>query len=68
MAILFYLMTLNSVVNPWIYLMFNANLVESLKVIICPCIDSSSSRPVSPNNPLRRSRKFRLCAGIFYFY
>ena len=35
MVWLFWLLTLNSVVNPWIYMMFNANLVESLLHIFC---------------------------------
>jgi hypothetical protein len=35
MVWLFWLLTLNSVVNPWIYMMFNANLVESLCHIFC---------------------------------
>ena len=30
MAILYWLMTLNSVVNPWIYMFFNVSLVETL--------------------------------------
>ena len=38
MMILYYCMTLNSVVNPWIYMMFNYNLVESLRHLLCPCI------------------------------
>ena len=36
MQFLFWLLTLNSVVNPWIYLVFNNNLVESLKRLFCP--------------------------------
>jgi hypothetical protein len=35
MVWLFWLLTLNSVVNPWIYMMFNANLVESLCHLFC---------------------------------
>ena len=61
LIILYYMLTLNSVVNPWIYMMFNFNLVESLRVILCPCISRRTSRPVSPNNPLRRSKRFILC-------
>ena len=38
MIILYYCMTLNSVVNPWIYMMFNCNLVESLRHLLCPCL------------------------------
>ena len=38
MMILYYCMTLNSVVNPWIYMMFNCNLVESLRHLLCPCL------------------------------
>ena len=33
---LFWLLTLNSVVNPWIYMIFNVNLVESLYRVCCP--------------------------------
>ena len=29
-------MTLNSVVNPWIFMMFNTHLVDSLKRLFCP--------------------------------
>ena len=36
MVWLFWLLTLNSVVNPWIYMMFNVNLVESLYRVCCP--------------------------------
>ena len=62
LIIFYYMLTLNSVVNPWIYMMFNFNLVESLKVILCPCFSRrAASRPVSPNNPLRSSKKFMLC-------
>ena len=35
MRVLFYLMTLNSAVNPWIYMIFNANLVEALCNACC---------------------------------
>ena len=59
--VLHYLMTLNSVVNPWIYMLFNKNLVESLKAILCPCL-GQGSRPVSPNNPLGNTRRF-ICMG-----
>ncbi len=34
---LFWLLTLNSVVNPWIYMFFNANLVEALWNACCVC-------------------------------
>ncbi len=36
MKFLFWLLTLNSVVNPWIYLAFNGNLVDSLIRIFSP--------------------------------
>ena len=36
MVWLFWLLTLNSVVNPWIYMIFNVNLVESLARVCCP--------------------------------
>ena len=35
MRVLFYLMTLNSAVNPWIYMIFNANLLEALCNACC---------------------------------
>ena len=35
MRVLFYLMTLNSAVNPWIYMIFNPNLVEALCNACC---------------------------------
>ena len=38
---LFWLLTLNSVVNPWIYMFFNRNLVESL-AHLCYCNDTST--------------------------
>ena len=44
MMILYYCMTLNSVVNPWIYMMFNCNLVESLRHLLCPCIGEYMSQ------------------------
>ena len=34
---LYWLLTLNSVVNPWIYMFFNVNLVESLYRACCCC-------------------------------
>ena len=37
MTWLFWLLTLNSVVNPWIYMFFNANLVEALWNACCVC-------------------------------
>ena len=35
MRVLYYLMTLNSAVNPWIYMIFNPNLVEALCNVCC---------------------------------
>ena len=50
---LFWLLTLNSVVNPWIYLAFNNNLVESLKRLFCPSRQEDHRRRGLP----KRSRK-----------
>jgi len=41
---LFYLLTLNSVVNPFLYLAFNANLVESLTRFFCPGLQGHDER------------------------
>ena len=41
MRFLFWIMTLNSVVNPWIFMMFNTHLVDSLKRLFCQsCYES----------------------------
>ena len=55
-AWIFYLMTLNSVVNPWIYMIFNSNLVESLERLFCPsCYDSRHNAHPAGKKALRRS-------------
>ncbi len=48
LAWLFWLLTLNSVVNPWIYMFFNVNLVEVLWRLCCP---ASGCCPCSPRCP-----------------
>ena len=61
MMILYYCMTLNSVVNPWIYMMFNCNLVESLRHLLCPCIGEYASHRTSCN----RTSKHDLLLFLF---
>lgn len=48
---LFWLLTLNSVVNPWIYMFFNANLVQALYGLILCCPQGPQFR-----SELNRSR------------
>ena len=43
MTWLFWLLTLNSVVNPWIYMFFNVNLVEALCRACCPGYEDAYS-------------------------
>ena len=47
-------MTLNSVVNPWVYMMFNANLVESLERLFCPACYESRQNSRSGNASLKK--------------
>ena len=47
-------MTLNSVVNPWVYMMFNANLVESLERLFCPACYESRQNSRSGNVSLKK--------------
>ncbi|CAN7937976.1 unnamed protein product [Ixodes hexagonus] len=39
--------SLNSCVNPWIYLLFNRNLVNALKYQVCRCTDKSGNAGAS---------------------
>ena len=50
MAILYWLMTLNSVVNPWIYMFFNVSLVETLWNACRRPWPPAANRPAAANN------------------
>ncbi len=66
MNFLFWLLTLNSVVNPWIYMVFNANLVESLSKI-CFCGYSFGGKGHRNKHKSRRGHKGgggQKCCGL----
>ena len=68
---LFWLLTLNSVVNPWIYLAFNNNLVESLMRLFCPSAledrRRGGKRPKKMKNKERKSRSVSPALTHRYF-
>lgn len=63
MKFLFWLLTLNSVVNPWIYLAFNANLVESLRRLWCGNAPPSGCTDLRPTNGRRHQKKKKASKG-----